>query len=394
MNTSLPGDSRGPAPAQPGLLRSMNNRVVLDLLIEHDTLTRSDVRTLTGVSKPTASLLLQRLEESGLVRPSGLGDTGPGGRAPQLYRINPAAGYAAAVDVRPGSVRVRIANIAGAMVMERVDESDQLANGPDGAAAIIRSCCDSAGLSPDQLDAIVVSVPGSYDIATDTLSYVDHLSGWQHPSVGAELRMLFPNASVAIENDVNLAAIAERDAARGESDSFFLFWLDDGVGGAIMIDGALHRGSRGAAGEAAFLLIPGAVLDAESRTEGALERLVGDQALRGLAAGAGHEAATAAEALSALLDDPTAAPAVAELSNRYACAIASVIALLDPARVVLAGKLARLGGERLRAEIARQLAAIMPVAPHLAVTVATDTPILDGAMLMSLGIARDRVFTT
>ena len=372
----------------------MNNRVVLDLLIEHDTLTRSDVRTLTGVSKPTASLLLQRLEESGLVRPSGLGDTGPGGRAPQLYRINPAAGYAAAVDVRPGSVRVRIANIAGAMVMERVDESDQLANGPDGAAAIIRSCCDSAGLSPDQLDAIVVSVPGSYDIATDTLSYVDHLSGWQRPSVGGELRMLFPNASVAIENDVNLAAIAERDATRGEADSFFLFWLDDGVGGAIMIDGALHRGSRGAAGEAAFLLIPGAVLDAESRTEGALQPLVGDQALRGLAAGAGHEAATAAEALSALLDDPTAAPAVAELSNRYACAIASVIALLDPARVVLAGKLARLGGERLRAEIARQLAAIMPVAPHLAVTVATDTPILDGAMLMSLGIARDRVFTT
>ena len=99
---------------------------------------------------------------------------------------------------------------------------------------------------------------------------------------------MFPNTSVAIENDVNLAAIAERDAARGESDSFFLFWLDDGVGGAIMIDGALHRGSRGAAGEAAFLLIPGAVLDAASRTEGALERLVGDQALRELAAGAGN----------------------------------------------------------------------------------------------------------
>ena len=393
MNASVTGDSRGPAPAQPGLLRSMNNRVVLDLLIEHDTLSRSDVRTLTGLSKPTASLLLQRLEESGLVLPSGLGDTGPGGRAPQLYRINPTAGYAAAVDVRPGSVGVRISNIAGATVTGCLDENDGPANGPESAAAIIRSCCDSAGLSPAQLDAIVVSVPGSYDIATDTLSYVDHVPGWQHPSVGAELRMLFPDASVAIENDVNLAAIAERHAARGESDSFFLLWLDDGVGGAIMIDGSLYRGTRGAAGEAAFMLIPGAVLDAESRTEGALELLVGERALRGLAAGAGHEAATAAEALRALLDDPTAASAVAELCTRYACAIASVTALLDPARVVLAGKLARLGGERLRAEIARQLAAIMP-APQLAVTVATDTPILDGAMLMSLGIARDRVFTT
>ena len=45
-------------------------------------------------------------------------------------------------------------------------------------------------------------------------------------------------------------------------------------------------------------------------------------------------------------------------------------------------------------EITRQLTAIMPGAPQLALTVATDSPILDGATLMSLGIARDRVFTT
>ena len=115
---------------------------------------------------------------------------------------------------------------------------------------------------------------------------------------------------------------------------------------------------------------------------------------RDRAAEAGLEAATAPEALRALLDDPTAAPAVAELCHHYACAIVSVIAVIDPARIVLAGELARLGGERLRAEVARQLAAIMPATPPLTVTVATDTPILDGAMIMSLGIARDRVFTT
>jgi predicted NBD/HSP70 family sugar kinase len=394
VTTSVPVDSRGPAPAQPGLLRTLNNRVVLDLLIEHETLSRSDVHTLTGLSKPTSSSLLQRLEESGLVLPSGFGETGPGGRAPQLYRINPAAGHAAAVDVRPGSVRARIADISGATVMECADENDHAENGPESVAAIIRSCCDRAGLSSAELDSIVVSVPGSYDVATDTLSYVDHLPAWQHPSVGAELRTLFPDASVSIENDVNLAAIAEQNAAPGASESFFLFWLDDGVGGAIMIDGALLRGSRGAAGEAAFLLIPGAVLDAESRTDGALERIVGYPAVRALAAGAGHEAASAPEALRAMLEDPAAAPIVAELCHRYACAIVSIIALLDPARVVLAGELARLGGERLRAGIARQLAAIMPAAPPLTVTVATETPILDGAMIMSLGIARDRVFTT
>ncbi|WP_284301024.1 ROK family transcriptional regulator [Homoserinibacter gongjuensis] len=256
MNASASGDGRSPGPAQPGLLRSLNNRVVLELLIEHGTLSRSDVHALTGLSKPTASQLLQRLEESGLVRPSGFGDTGPGGRAPQLYRIVPSAGHAAAVDVRRGRARVRISDITGTVVVEQERETDPNDSGPSSAATIIASSCAEAGIAPAQLDAIVISVPGSYDSDSDALWYVDHLPGWQQPAVGAELRRLFPAASVSIENDVNLAAIAERNAASDDAESFFLFWLDDGIGGAIMIDGSLYRGSRGAAGEAAFLLSP------------------------------------------------------------------------------------------------------------------------------------------
>jgi predicted NBD/HSP70 family sugar kinase len=394
VNASASGDGRSPGPAQPGLLRSLNNRVVLELLIEHGTLSRSDVHALTGLSKPTASQLLQRLEESGLVRPSGFGDTGPGGRAPQLYRIVPSAGHAAAVDVRRGRARVRISDITGTVVVEQERETDPNDSGPRSAATIIASSCAEAGIAPAQLDAIVISVPGSYDSDSDALWYVDHLPGWQQPAVGAELRRLFPAASVSIENDVNLAAIAERNAASDDAESFFLFWLDDGIGGAIMIDGSLYRGSRGAAGEAAFLLSPGAVLDEQSRADGALERQVGTAALCALAAEAGHEAHTSAEAMRMLLEDPSASAALVELSRRYALALASVIALLDPARLVLAGELAQLGGERLRAEVARQLDALVLTAPPLAVTVATDSPILDGAMLLSLGVARDRVFTT
>lgn len=393
MNTPASGDARTPAPAQPGLLRSLNNRVVLDLLIEHGTLSRSDVHTLTGLSKPTASQLLQRLEESGLVRPSGFGETGPGGRAPQLYRINPAAGHAAAVDVRRGLVRVRISDITGTVVVADERETDAATSGPAHVAALLRACCAEAGLAPTQIDSIAVSAPGSYDIASDTLSYVDHLPGWQHPNVGAELREAFPSAAVSLENDVNLAAVAEQHAA-DDNTNFFLFWLDDGIGGAIMIDGSLYRGSRGAAGEAAFMLVPGTALDEASRTEGALERLVGTDSLCELAAAAGHEAHTAAQAMHAILADPGAADAFREISRRYALALASVIALLDPERIVLAGELARGGGERLRAEIARQLDTLVLAAPPIVGTVASETPILDGAMLQSLGVARDRVFTT
>ncbi len=393
MLTSTPGDGRGPAPAQPGLLRSLNNRVVLELLIEHGTLSRSDVHTLTGLSKPTASQLLQRLEESGLVLPNGFGETGPGGRAPQLYRINPASGHAAAVDVRRGRVSARIADITGTVVAAEERETDAATSGPGHVADLLEACCAAAGLTGAQLDALIVSVPGSYDAETDTLTYVDHLPGWQRPAVGAELREHFPAAAVAIENDVNLAAIAEQHAAGGD-DSFFLFWIDEGIGGAIVIGGSLYRGSRGAAGEAAFLVPPGAGLDEASRQEGALELLVGTSALCSLAADAGHAAATAPEALRALLDDPDAAGGFSEVARRYALALASVIALLDPARIVFTGELARVGGDRLLAEVSTHLDALVLTAPPLVGTAASDTPILDGAMLQSLEVARDRVFTT
>lgn len=393
MNTPATGDERGPSPAQPGLLRSLNNRVVLELLIEHGTLSRGDVHTLTGLSKPTASQLLQRLEESGLVLRSGFGETGPGGRAPQLYRVDPRAGHAAAADVRHGRVRVRITDITGAVVAEQDHATPDADAGPRGAVAAIEASCASAGITLAELNAVVVGVPGSYDADADTLWYVDHLPGWQQPAVGAELRALLPHATVAIENDVNLAAIAEQ-RARGEEESFFLFWLDDGVGGAIVIDGSLHRGSRGAAGEAAFLLTPGAILDAESRSDGALERQIGATALRALAAEAGHSASTAAEALRAILDDAGAASALSTLAARYALALGSVIALLDPARLVLAGELAHLGGARLRDAVVRELDALVQTAPPVETARVTDAPILEGATHMSLGIARDRVFTT
>ena len=394
VDNQRPDDRRTPGPAQPGLLRSMNNRVVLDLLIKHGKMSRSDVHALTGLSKPTSSQLLQRLEDSGLILPGGLGDTGPGGRAPQLYRINPRAGHAAAVDVRPERSWVRVADITGTIVVERQQDVDPALSGPEDIARLLRECCETVGISTNDLNALVVGAPGSYDPDEDVLRYADHLPAWSRSPVGAELRALFEGTPVSIENDVNLAAIAEQHASESSAASFFLLWLDEGIGGALMINGSLYRGSRGAAGEVAFLIPPKGQLDEHSRTSGALERLVGSHAMRQLADDLGHPAPTAADALRALLDDAAARKIVDDIARHYALALASVISLVDPARIVLGGELARIGGERLRSAVAAQLDLVVLAAPTLELAVVDASPVLDGAMLMSLDVARDTVFAT
>ena len=372
----------------------MNNRVVLDLLIERGSLSRGDVHELTGLSKPTASQLLVRLEESGLVLPGGFGDTGPGGRAPQLYRLNPLAGHAAAVDVRPESICARVCDIAGAVVAEYELSDISAPRGARNVAHALEQACALAGISVGELQGIVVGVPGSYDAVADVLRYAEHLKGWGEPGIGEALRQLLGSTAVALENDVNLVALAEQRVSGSTDETFFLLWLDEGIGGALMIDGSLFRGSRGAAGEAAFLLPPGSRIVDRDRTTGGFEDLVGAASLRELAATAGHAETSSSRSLAALLDDPAASDTLQEIARRYALGLASVIALVDPARMILAGELATIGGARLRDAVAAELDALVLAAPPLDLAAAGNSPILDGAMLRSLDLARERVFTT
>src|SRR5690606_36996346 len=70
---------------------------------------------LTGLSKPTASQLLARLEAAGLVLAGGTTEGRPGPGA-QLYEVNPAAAYAAGLDVTPERIRAAVADITGRTV--------------------------------------------------------------------------------------------------------------------------------------------------------------------------------------------------------------------------------------------------------------------------------------
>ena len=70
-------------PGTPRLLRALNDRSALNLLLEHGPLTRTRLGELSGLSKPTASQLLGRLEAAGLVEPAGTLAGAPGPRWPR-----------------------------------------------------------------------------------------------------------------------------------------------------------------------------------------------------------------------------------------------------------------------------------------------------------------------
>ncbi|MER5353261.1 ROK family transcriptional regulator [Kitasatospora sp. NPDC002551] len=390
--------AKAPLAGTPSLLRAINDRAALELLLENGPLSRTQIGTLTGLSKPTASQLLARLEAAGLVVPVGTTAGGPGPNA-QLYQVNPAAGYVAGLDVTTSHVRVAVADITGSTLAEHVVPTKgwAAAETVPRVAGAVAGAVRAAGLAEGGLHSVVIGVGGAPDPVTGKLRYASHLPGWHAPRLVEHLAAAI-GAPVTIENDVNLAAVAEQSsgAARGFED-FVLLWAGEGIGAAIVIAGRLHRGFTGGAGEVGYMPVPGApvVKDVRRRNSGGFQELVGAPAVRALAKEHGLGAPTAEESVARALATPGAGDAfLAELAARLAVGLAVIVAVVDPRLVVVSGGVPNAGGERLRALVAEELARIAAARPEVRGSALTGSPVLLGALQRALAAAREAVFST
>jgi predicted NBD/HSP70 family sugar kinase len=376
-------------PGTPSLLRELNDRAALDLLLGGELLTRSQISEYTGVSKVTVSQMLTRLEDRGLVTIAG---EQAGGRGPNaaLYSVVPSSAYVAGLYVESDLVSAAVADVTG----RRVAEVSGNPNGVDDPLELVRGtmerACARAGLEVTRLSALVIGSPGVVDPRTGDPRLAVNLPAW-HEGALAALKNAW-HKPVVIENDVNLAAMAERAAgAAAGAEDFVLVWLGGGLGLAIILGGQLHRGTAGAAGEIGYLPVHGAPLHTDIRhpASGGFQSLAGGSAVRALAARHGITAPTPAEAVQAAVSGAAGDDAfLDELAHRVAVGVASVCVVLDPGLVVLGGEVGKVGGTALADRVAEGVAAICPARPRVVPTGVPGEPVLRGAMLAAIAQAR------
>jgi predicted NBD/HSP70 family sugar kinase len=411
------GSSR---PGTPSLLRELNDRAALELLLDGRSLTRSQLSELTGVSKVTVAQMLGRLEERGLVAAVGEQSVGRGPNA-ALYSVVASSAHVAALYVEHGLVSTAVADVTGRVIAEAREDT----NGDGDPVEIVRTAvdraCRSAGVSISMLSAFVIGSPGVVDPVSGDPQFSFNLPAW-HAGVLAGLRGAL-HKKVLIENDVNLAAMAEHamGAAAG-ADDFVLMWIGTGVGLATMLAGRLHRGVSGAAGEIGWLPVPGAPVtsDVKYPAGGGLQWLVGtdsvgalaaefgfagpgsaepgsggrspaDSVRAAVAATAANAAAVAAAAAAAGRPDGAAEQAgqfLDELARRVALGAVAVCTVLDPGLVVLGGEIGLAGGTALASRVAAEVARISPVRPRVVPTAVPREPVLRGALLTAVQLAR------
>jgi predicted NBD/HSP70 family sugar kinase len=381
-------------PGTPSLLRELNDRAALELLLSEGPLTRAQLSDRTGVSKVTVSQMLARLEDRGLVMIAG---EQAGGRGPNaaLYSAVPSSAYVVGLYVELDQVSVAVADATGRRLAD-------ISVDPNGAGDLVGTVCEaigqacaSAGISLSALSAVVIGSPGVLDPRTGAPRLSVNLPTW-HEGVLDALREVL-HTPVVIENDVKLAAMAERAGGVAAGlDDFAFVWLGVGLGLAAVIDGQVRRGVGGAAGEIGWMPVHGAPLPAgnEHPSKAGLQALAGGLAVRTLAAEYGFDDATPAGAVTAALADLARDPAgpgaafADELAHRISIGVAAVCVVLDPGLVVLGGPVGQAGGAELAARVAAEVQRLCLARPAVVPTSVSDEPVLLGAMQASLALAR------
>lgn len=377
----------------PSWLRQTNDRTALSLLLQNGPLTRNAIGQLSGLSKPTACQIVLRLETAGLVRVVGETSRGRGPNA-VTYGVRLDRVLGVALDVTGSTIRSTVVDARGTehpVVETRLTGEGERPAIADLQGAIGAACLASA-TSTSSVRLVCVGVPGSVDPRTDELSFIDTLPGWPRTGIREALEGIL-GCTVHIENDVNLAAVAERSEGAGVGvSSFALLWMDQGLGLAVELLGTVHRGSAGGAGEIGYLPVPRGAMDIDPDATD-LQSLLGGAAIIEIARQHSVEGSDVRSIAFALTDHPNRAAFFAEMAPRIAIGVVPVLAILDPELVVIGGPIGVAGGEELARLVRAEIERGQRWRPRIRGSAVVGDPVLRGARNTLLQQVRDSLLS-
>ena len=318
-------------------LRQLNTRSALRVLRGADPLTLTELSRQTGLSRASTEdvvddLLAQRWVVEVPPAPGAMG------RPARRYRFRNDAAHALGLDIGGHRIRAVVADLAGEVLGRAQAEVDPAAGRDQRLAAaddVVAACLRDSGLAATDLWAAGVATSGLVDPTGKVVLSVD-IPEWTGLNLAGHFAGL--GVPVLVDNDGRLAALAEqwRGVARYAGDFVYLLaGLRTGLG--LVIDGKLHRGFGGAAGEIGALPAAGWI-----RAQEHLRQWDGEAADLFAAARSGDRAAAAA---------------VRRYVKDLAVGTAALVLTLDPQLVVLGGGFSRSADlllEPLRRELARQ----------------------------------------
>ena len=395
----LPRYRLAPSRMNPRAMKSLNAISVLNLVRQHGRVSRASLAKLTKLSKPTVSELVSFLLGRNLLIETGEGEsTTRGGKKPTFLEFHAAVGTVAAVDVSPERVRFALCDLSGTILREDDLLTDGQLNAASITALIRKGLKRMLRHKPGETQAIGIAVPGIVDCGRGVILETDSVFGWRNVTLGAELEAEF-TVPVYLDNDVNLAALAELNAGWGRSrQDFVLIRWGTGIGAGIVIGGKLYHGAHWAAGEIGHMLLNIASQPQIPDPRGYLESVVGTDRIasrleqRRFGKGRPRSASAESDVLSSLKalareGDSRASSVLEDIVRHIASAIANLSAAYDPEVIVLLGQpfLALID------QVQRDAAKLVPWALEIRPSQIGDRASLQGAIIAALDTAYETI---
>ncbi|MEU3030990.1 ROK family protein [Streptomyces incarnatus] len=324
---------------------------LLELVRSGRAVTRGALQQATGLSRATVGQRLDRLFRAGWLREGAGGpvESPLGGRPSITLEFDGGHAVVLAADLDTRHARAAVLSLTGEILAEH-SGTLVIEEGPDLVLAELGrwfgELLEKAGQRPGEVCGIGLAVPGPVDSATGRVVQPPMMPGWDGYDVTGRLSRALtehtgaPPVPVLVDNDANLMAYGEQRAGHPDCAAFVLVKVSTGIGAGVVVDGSIYRGIDGGAGDIGHIRV-GADALCRCGSYGCLAAVASGGAVARRLASSGVPAASGSDVRDLLAaGHPEAAALAREAGRRVGDVLATVVTLLNPGVLMIAGDLA------------------------------------------------------
>ncbi|WP_338696265.1 ROK family protein [Streptomyces sp. Q6] len=316
--------------------------------------TRGALQEVTGLSRATVGQRLDRLFRAGWLREGAAGPVNSrlGGRPSIHLEFDDAHAVVLAADLDTRHARAAVLSLSGEVVAEHTGTLT-VEDGPEAVLPQLGiwfgELLKATGRAADTVCGIGLAVPGPVDIETGRVVQPPIMPGWDGYDIrgrlaraAAEHAATAPDVPVIVDNDANLMAYGEQRAGHRDCRAFALVKVSTGIGAGVVVDGSIYRGIDGGAGDIGHIRVPeGADALCRCGSYGCLAAVASGRALARRLTEAGVPAASGWDVRGLLAaGHPEAARLARDAGRSVGEVLATVVTLLNPGVLMIAGDLA------------------------------------------------------
>ncbi|MEU1253649.1 ROK family protein [Streptomyces chartreusis] len=324
---------------------------LLELVRSGRAVTRGALQQATGLSRATVGQRLDRLFRAGWLREGAGGPVGSplGGRPSITLEFDDAHAIVLAADLETRHARAAVLTLTGEILAEH-SGTLVVEDGPEAVLGDLgrwfAELLEKAGRGAGEVCGIGLAVPGPVDSETGRVVQPPIMPGWDGYDITGRLARAFGEETgaapvpVLVDNDANLMAYGEQRTGYPDCSAFVLVKVSTGIGAGVVVDGSVYRGIDGGAGDIGHIRV-GADAQCRCGSYGCLAAVASGRAVARRLAETGVPAASGSDVRDLLASGhPGAAALAREAGRQVGDVLATVVTLLNPGVLMIAGDLA------------------------------------------------------